>query len=193
MSNYKNYSLENIVAEIDGIIYVEEWKDIPGYEEYQASTFGRVKSFKANRVMILKQADHRRGYLVVALRRAGVARSVKVHRLIGFTFIDGHNDSMNEINHINLNKKDNFYKNLEWSNRSLNMIHCIKHGAQRRDNENNGRARILMHQSYGIFCTLRQAAKMEGISESNLWMQLKQYKANGRNTTRKNRSKFIYT
>jgi hypothetical protein len=192
MNYYKNHSLENIVAEIDGVIEIEEWKDIPGYECYQVSTFGRVKSSKVGKVKILKQAFHRRGYLVVALRKEGMSKSIKVHRLVGFTFLKRSIVSMNEINHINLDKRDNFYKNIEWSNRSLNMKHCIKHGAQRRDNEYNGRARILMHKEYGVFCTLRQAAKMEGVSDPNLWMQLKEYKSNGRNTKRRNRSKFIY-
>ena len=56
---------------------VEEWKDIPNFNGYQVSNFGRVKSLKritkipnAERIekeKILKLRDNGNGYLIVSL------------------------------------------------------------------------------------------------------------------------------
>ena len=47
MEYYKNLSLRDISEIIDGVLYVEEWRDIKGYEGYyQVSNFGRIKSLK---------------------------------------------------------------------------------------------------------------------------------------------------
>lgn len=48
---YKNISLKNISANIEGIHYVEEWRPISGYEGcYEISSFGRIKSLARTKI-----------------------------------------------------------------------------------------------------------------------------------------------
>ena len=50
-----------------------------------------------------------------------------MHRLVATAFIPNPNN-YNEVNHISGIKSCNCSKNLEWCNRSMNMIHAYKMG-----------------------------------------------------------------
>ena len=61
----------------------EIWKDIPGYEGlYQASNLGRIRSFKCNKVLILRPQRIRNGYYMVALYLNNVKKNTSVNRLV---------------------------------------------------------------------------------------------------------------
>ena len=73
-----------------------------------------------------------------------------VHRLVAKAFIPNPNN-YREVNHIDENKDNNNYKNLEWCNREQNISHSIKSGkfiitqvAQYDKNNNWNRCWILM-------------------------------------------------
>lgn len=59
----------------------EEWRPIEGYEGYQISNFGRVKSFKCNEPQILKPMLNEDNYLSIYLRSASKYHFKKIHRL----------------------------------------------------------------------------------------------------------------
>lgn len=46
-----------------------------------------------------------------------------VHRLVGKYFVSGYSEERCDINHIDGNKINNYYKNLEWVTHQENMIH----------------------------------------------------------------------
>ena len=48
-----------------------------------------------------------------------------VHRLVAIMFIDGRSDINNIVNHIDENKKNNYYKNLEWTTLKNNNKHSF--------------------------------------------------------------------
>jgi hypothetical protein len=66
---------------------MEEWKVIPGFPDYEASSFGKIrrigKRMGAQIGHILKPWVDKRGYECVHLRQNGGKRNLRVHNLIG--------------------------------------------------------------------------------------------------------------
>ena len=103
----------------------EIWKDIPNYEGYKASNFGKIFSVKSNK--ILKQHHNSKGYLSVNLfiNKKTVVR--RVNRLVAFAFLPNHNNYP-EVNHKDGNKHNNCVDNLEWCTRLYNMQEAYRMG-----------------------------------------------------------------
>lgn len=105
----------------------EIWKDIPGYEGYQASSYGRIRS-KTRTVerrskwgegawvykgRILSPSANKKGYLGLSMmiNKRTVCRSV--HRLVALAFL-GECPQGYEVDHINKDRTDNRIENLRW-------------------------------------------------------------------------------
>ena len=58
----------------------------------------------------------------VCLSNDGVPRYVLVHRLVGEAFIAQDTPEKNTIDHIDLNKKNNCFKNLRWLSLKENIL-----------------------------------------------------------------------
>lgn len=107
-------------------------KPIKGYEGlYEISDQGHVFSLaRVNRSgkripeIHMKPAISEKGYVKVNLRRDGKMKRYGIHRLVAETFIKK-DPNLHEVNHIDGDKTNNAVSNLEWSNRSLNMLHAI--------------------------------------------------------------------
>lgn len=115
-------------------MYIEIWKDIPGYEGlYMASTHGRIKSLDKyvvektgkKRFMkgkILKQQTTEDGYKAISLHKNGKNKKYLVHRLIALTFIPNPNNypcinhKIDDFEH----RSDNRVENLEWCDNKYN-------------------------------------------------------------------------
>ena len=94
----------------------EIWNIIHGYSDYQISNYGRVKSLKFNRELILKPIISD-GYRTVGLD--GVF-PVKIGRLVLLTFIGPCPEGM-EVSHLNGNKLDDRLRSLIWETHWDNM------------------------------------------------------------------------
>jgi hypothetical protein len=87
---------------------IETWEFIPGYgEDYQASTYGRIKSFKRKETIL--KPDFHNGFYSLKIRRNNHPVRVYVHRLIALTFIG---DQPHPILHKNKIHTDNRPENL---------------------------------------------------------------------------------
>lgn len=95
---------------------VETWKVIDGYENYEVSDQGRVRSLEHG---ILKPWKSKQGRCYVSLGRRN---KKQVHRLVAFAFpeICGEYFEGAEINHKDENPANNAAVNLEWCNRWYN-------------------------------------------------------------------------
>lgn len=104
----------------------EIWKDIPEYEGlYQVSNLGRVKSYKTFRNGLILSTKNSKGwYLTLNLSGKGKPKkTVRIHRLVAELFIPNP-FKLNVVNHIDLNKQNNNYNNLEWVTDSENSKHA---------------------------------------------------------------------
>lgn len=99
----------------------EYWKPVVGYEgHYQVSNFGRVKSIKFGKEIILKQhINIKGGYYYVCLLKNGKHKNYYVHRLVAQAFIPNP-DNLPEVNHKDECKTNNVVSNLEWCDRKYN-------------------------------------------------------------------------
>lgn len=106
----------------------EIWKDVDGYNGmYLISSHGRVKSLYFSKERILKSRDIANGYLQVALKSSDKINQILVHRLVGKAFVRNKQNKP-VINHKDGNKGNNYYKNLEWTTRSENILHSFRTG-----------------------------------------------------------------
>lgn len=117
----------------------EIWKDVEGYEGiYKVSNIGRVKSLdkevfnkitgKINlRKGIIRKPQFEGGYHSVILLHEGKSKNFKIHRLVATAFVYKSKEC-NIVNHLDGNKTNNFYKNLEWTTPKGNVIHAWENG-----------------------------------------------------------------
>lgn len=97
----------------------EVWKNIDGYDgKYAVSSWGRVKGEHG----ILKPYENHKGYLKVGLLKDGKSNKYRVNRLVAEAFIPNPY-SLPEVNHIDGNKQNNSFSNLEWVTGEQNRAH----------------------------------------------------------------------
>ena len=121
---------------------MENWKPVVGYEGfYEVSDYGRIRTVEhvsksscrnggSRKVPshLLKQNEKRNGYLMVDLCKEGKIRTTLVHRIVADAFLGP--EPQLQVNHKNLNKKDNRVANLEWVSAKENSTHRVANGAQ---------------------------------------------------------------
>ena len=99
----------------------EIWKKIEENNDYLISNLGRLK--RNNK--ILKLNKNARGYLYCNISTSGKITKVKIHRLVAKAFIDNLQNK-ETVNHIDGNKLNNHYSNLEWLTRKENIQHYFQ-------------------------------------------------------------------
>lgn len=104
---------------------MERWATIDNFPNYMISDYGRVYSIKWDKIM--KQKLDRYGYYTITLSNNGERKYPTIHRLVGKAFIKNP-DNLPQINHIDSNRTNNFYKNLEWCDVLHNNRHSWKNG-----------------------------------------------------------------
>lgn len=153
---------------------IELWFNIPEYENYQASSNGRIRNKKGR---ILKPAKNNKGYYVVVLNGKGLL----VHRLIARTYIPNPNE-YKIVNHINGIKTDNRVENLEFTTQRDNCKKAWKQGlcenvrekaykTKRKTTIKTSKMVAQMHINgtiINVFNSIREAERQTGISNGNI-------------------------
>jgi hypothetical protein len=91
---------------------MEEFKDIPEYPQYKIGNFGNIWS--SNRGRVLQATLDQDGYVRNGFWNSGKRKSFMVHRLVARAFVPNPEDKPT-VNHIDGDKTNNHYTNLEWN------------------------------------------------------------------------------
>jgi HNH endonuclease/NUMOD4 motif len=112
----------------------EHWKQIEGFDpkrRYEVSNQGRVRGMfvRDSRVDYLTQTPVEQGYRTVSLAFAdGHRQNNYVHVLVAKAFVGSKPSSKHEVNHKDLDKSNNCWKNLEWTTPKGNRQHYLMNG-----------------------------------------------------------------
>lgn len=114
-----------------------EWRSVPGFPGYEASSDGRVLSLPKRRrtwPKILKADRNHQGYLRVTLWRDGQRVRRSVHQIVCWTFHGPPPVDM-EVRHLNGVNDDNRAENLAWGTGSENALDKVRHGTHPEANK----------------------------------------------------------
>lgn len=129
----------------------ESWRQVPGFEGYEVSDFGNVRSYLARGNHKAKRADYPRtlktplnrkgGYRSVQLRNAaGKFEHHYVHRLVLMAF-EGPCPEGLEVAHLNGDNQDSRLENLAYVTHQENESHKRQHGTA-STGEGNSNAKL---------------------------------------------------
>lgn len=115
LDNYKNLNKND-----------EEFKIINNslygsFPNYAISNYGRVKNLTKNKILQPQLTDE--GYFVGRFYFELTRKNIPIHRLVCEFFNEKPINTLLVVNHINENKHDNHYKNLEWTTIEKNNQH----------------------------------------------------------------------
>lgn len=155
----------------------EQWLAVREYEGlYEVSSNGRVRSLdrkitKANGFSynlsgrILSQVNHSTGYLQVGLSKNGKCTSRLMHRLVADAFCKNP-ECLDEVNHIDLNKRNNCMENLEWCTHKDNQAHAGRNGRMSTvRGESKGASKLTAEQAADIKQMLKDGVRVMHIHQ----------------------------
>lgn len=111
----------------------EVWKTIKGWDNFLISNFGNVKSvdrkepfLNTTRIRFGRVIKTRvlRKYVCVSLKQNCKQKTFLVHRLVAEYFVEKKSGDI--VNHIDANRFNNVFTNLEWCSQKENIHHAMK-------------------------------------------------------------------
>jgi hypothetical protein len=126
------------MEDIQKIAKDEEFKKVvingESFDNYLISNYGRVYSLHSKRILHRKINNY--GYVRFKLYKDGKIKYISGHRLVAFAFVVNPKPGIyNTVNHLDENKQNNKWTNLEWTNDkgNLNWKDCQKRRSKQRE------------------------------------------------------------
>ncbi|MGN0348238.1 MAG: HNH endonuclease [Roseburia sp.] len=159
------------------------WKQVLGYENvYEINENGDLR--RCGSTHLINRQMRRDGYQQYSLSVNGKRKSKKIHRLVAETFIENPNN-YNVVNHIDGNKLNNNYKNLEWCTSSKNNFHAWENGLNHSTEKQIESAKISIRKAQSvawekrkkrvicidtgeIFASIKECAEHMNLSDSKI-------------------------
>lgn len=161
-----------------------EWRNIRGFEDYLVSNYGDVISLKSGKKRVMKKSINIDGYYVYKLSKDGKQYTKRAGRMVAEHYVSVPSwlsDSRKVVNHMDGDKNNDYYKNLEWTDASGNTHHAYKNGLIDMDNFMSGRKK-LMKPLYKIdrnsgkiiksYNSYQEAIRREGLNRGNFSVAL---------------------
>ena len=100
----------------------EEWKNIEGYNNlYEVSNLGSIRIIENKE--LLHQSNTENEYKIVRLMLGDKKVGRVAHKFIALAFIPN-SENKPEVNHLDLDKRNNKLNNLEWCTHKDNCLHA---------------------------------------------------------------------
>ena len=151
---------------------MEEWRKIEGWDGYEVSSFGQVRSWKVCRRSPLDALPRPvapwvlpNGYHQVKLKDKGRKCNMYVHRAVMTAFV-GPCPEGNEVAHWDGNKGNNKLENLRYATPVENAVDMLRHG-NRQMGEKHYSTKVTTEQAAEVLAfvgTHADAARHFGIS-----------------------------
>ena len=153
---------------------MEDMIKIEGYENYYITKNGEVWNGKK----FISRWEDNVGYYQVVLYKNGKKKHIRVHRLVAQYFVSNpHNKK--QVNHIDGNKLNNNFENLEWVSNSENTKHGYDNGLYRsRKRSHSILVKTKDGQAVGIFPSIRNLSEVLGLNRKTVTSILKNEKTN---------------
>lgn len=167
---------------------MEIWKDIKGYEGYQVSNIGRVRTHNKvtydnlhgkrkwkDRILKFKKENysslhHKQGMgYRVDLWKDGKPHTKLVHRLVADTFLGNYIDTKMTVNHKDGNRYNNNVDNLEW----LSLSDNINYGFDKGQYKTNKPIKIKCNDEILSFRSMKQASEYLSKNSGYIWNLIK--------------------
>ena len=134
----------------------EEWKPIIyrniRHNTYEVSNFGNIRRIDNRKYMNKNVRGNGYKYVRLCLTQSGTSKIFAVHRLVAWHFCKGHSKTNNVVNHLDGNKLNNYYKNLEWCTQQKNAQHAFDIGLQKIKYGDNTNRHFISSETAEFIC-----------------------------------------
>ena len=159
----------------------EIWKTIKDEEfsNYEISNMGNVRN--KNTGKYVKGDTNNMGYRRVTFYNKPFKKRYFVHRLVAEYFVDNAQDKP-IVNHIDGNKTNNIYTNLEWVTHSENDMHAFNNNLRKCNNKGIHKRVALINidtkEILETFVSVKEASEILNIKECIIYNVLCGHKKN---------------
>lgn len=139
---------------------MEIWKPLKSYPGYEGSTEGRIKNVRTQHILKPNYTD--KGIAQLTLVKDERPRTVKIHRALAETFLDG--DPSLDVRHKDRDRSNNRVDNLEYISRRDLIQEAFDRGSKKPSRQIPVRV-IETGECYG---SIRECSRATGCAQSDI-------------------------